>query len=41
MPFDTEEIKRNAKIDYEKAWLDTRNLLKLKGLISFLKRERR
>ncbi|MGV9171391.1 MAG: O-phosphoserine--tRNA ligase, partial [Promethearchaeia archaeon] len=31
MPFDVEKIKRDAKKDYEKAWLDTRGLLDLKG----------
>ncbi len=31
MPFDTEQIKRNAKSSYEKAWLETKSLLKLKG----------
>jgi O-phosphoseryl-tRNA synthetase len=31
MPFDIERIKRSAKQDYEKAWLETRNLLKQKG----------
>ena len=31
MPFDTEEIKRDAKSSYEKAWLSTKDLLKLKG----------
>lgn len=31
MPFNIEEIKRDAKINYEKAWRETRNLLKLKG----------
>ena len=31
MPFDIENIKREAKASYEKAWLDTRNLLKLEG----------
>ncbi len=31
MPFNIEEIKRDAKSNYEKAWLETRNLLKLKG----------
>ena len=31
MPFDVEEIKREAKINYEKAWQETKNLLTLKG----------
>ncbi|GAI75358.1 unnamed protein product, partial [marine sediment metagenome] len=31
MPFDTEQIKKDAKSSYEKAWLETKNLLKLKG----------
>jgi len=31
MPFDTEQIKRDAKSSYEKAWLSTKDLLKLKG----------
>lgn len=31
MPFDTEELKRKANIDYEKAWLDSRDLLDIKG----------
>ncbi|MFO8018267.1 MAG: O-phosphoserine--tRNA ligase [Promethearchaeia archaeon] len=31
MPFDVENIKLDAKKDYEKAWLETRDLLDLKG----------
>ena len=31
MPFDVEKIKREAKIDYEKSWLATKDLLKLIG----------
>jgi O-phosphoseryl-tRNA synthetase len=31
MPFDTEKIKRESKINYEKTWLNTRDLLKLEG----------
>jgi len=31
MPFDVEHIKQEAKKNYEKAWLDTKSLLKLKG----------
>jgi len=31
MPFDVEKIKREAKNDYEKAWLNTKNLLELEG----------
>jgi len=31
MPFETEKIKHESKINYEKAWLETKNLLKLKG----------
>jgi O-phosphoseryl-tRNA synthetase len=31
MPFDVDKIKRDAKKNYEKAWLETINLLKLKG----------
>ena len=31
MPFNIEEIKREAKINYEKAWLNTKNLLFLEG----------
>ena len=31
MPFDTESIRRQAKKNYEKAWLETRELLKLSG----------
>ena len=31
MPFDIEKIKREAKANYEKAWLETRDLLKLSG----------
>ena len=31
MPFNVEEIKREAKENYEKAWLSTRNLLELEG----------
>lgn len=31
MPFDTEKIKRDSKINYEKTWLETKNLLKLTG----------
>jgi O-phosphoseryl-tRNA synthetase len=31
MPFDVERIKREAKGNYEKAWLETRNLLKISG----------
>ena len=31
MPFNVDNIKRNAKSNYEKAWLETRDLLKLEG----------
>ncbi|MFX1234675.1 MAG: O-phosphoserine--tRNA ligase [Promethearchaeota archaeon] len=31
MPFDTKKIKQDSKIDYEKAWLDTKSLLQLTG----------
>jgi O-phosphoseryl-tRNA synthetase len=31
MPFDIEKIIRESKVDYEKAWLDTRKLLKIEG----------
>jgi O-phosphoseryl-tRNA synthetase len=31
MPFDTEKIKRQAKQNYEKAWLETKDLLKVSG----------
>jgi len=31
MPFDIENIRRSSKLDYENAWLSTRNLLKIKG----------
>ncbi|MFX1236943.1 MAG: O-phosphoserine--tRNA ligase [Promethearchaeota archaeon] len=31
MPFNTEKIKRDAKANYENAWIDTRNLLDLEG----------
>lgn len=31
MPFDTEKIRRQAKSNYEKAWLETKDLLKLSG----------
>jgi O-phosphoseryl-tRNA synthetase len=31
MPFNTDEIKQKAKLDYEKAWLESRNLLDIKG----------
>lgn len=31
MPFDFEKIKRESIVNYEKVWLDTKNLLKLKG----------
>ncbi|MFX0056946.1 MAG: O-phosphoserine--tRNA ligase [Candidatus Hodarchaeota archaeon] len=31
MPFDIEKIKRESKVNYEKAWLETVDLLKLKG----------
>lgn len=31
MPFDVEKIKREAKGNYEKTWLETRNLLKISG----------
>jgi len=31
MPFDVEKIKRESKTDYEKAWLNTKELLLLKG----------
>ncbi|TFG08561.1 MAG: O-phosphoserine--tRNA ligase [Promethearchaeota archaeon] len=31
MPFDVDKIKHESKLDYEKAWLETKNLLKLKG----------
>ena len=31
MPFDIEKIKREAKLNYENAWLGTKNLLKLEG----------
>lgn len=31
MPFDVEKIKGDAKLDYEQAWLQTRELLEMKG----------
>jgi len=31
MPFDIEKIRTASKLDYENAWLSTRNLLKIKG----------
>ncbi len=31
MPFDIDKLKRDAKKDYEDAWLESRRLLKLKG----------
>jgi len=31
MPFDIEKIRRQAKSNYEKAWLETKDLLKLSG----------
>jgi len=31
MPFNFEKIKRESMVNYEKVWLDTKNLLKLKG----------
>lgn len=33
MPFNIEKIKRDAKSNYEKAWIETRDLLKLKGKV--------
>lgn len=39
MPFDVEKIKREAKLNYENAWLRTKNLIKLKG--SFFKLEKK
>ena len=39
MPFNVEEIKREAKANYEKAWLNTKNLLKLEG--EFFKLEKK
>ncbi|MHA1255871.1 MAG: hypothetical protein ACTSPS_09775 [Promethearchaeota archaeon] len=33
MPFNIEKIKRSAKSNYEKAWIETRDLLKLKGKV--------
>ncbi len=41
MPFDVEKIKREAKINYEKAWLNTRNYLKLKGKLFELQKKGR
>ena len=31
MPFDVEKIKRESKANYEKTWLETKDLLKIKG----------
>ncbi|MHA1150917.1 MAG: O-phosphoserine--tRNA ligase [Promethearchaeota archaeon] len=39
MPFDTDKIKRKARINYEKAWNDTKNLLKLKGNLFSLEKK--
>ena len=39
MPFDIEKIKRDAKANYEKAWLETKTLLKLEGKIFNLQKK--
>ncbi len=41
MPFDVEKIKKDAKKNYERAWLDSRNLLKLKGNLFNLEKKGR
>lgn len=38
MPFDTEDIKRQAKLDYEDAWLNTRDQLQLEGEVFSLQK---
>ncbi len=39
MPFDVDKIKGNAKINYEKAWLETRDLLKIEGKLFELQKK--
>jgi len=39
MPFDTKELKRKANIDYEKAWLESRELLDIEGNYFKLKKK--
>ncbi|MBN1803001.1 MAG: O-phosphoserine--tRNA ligase [Candidatus Lokiarchaeota archaeon] len=41
MPFDTEKIKRDAKANYEKAWMETKKLLTLEGHLFDLKKQAR
>ena len=41
MPFDVDQIKRETKRNYEKAWLDTKRLLKLKGQLFTLEKKGR
>ncbi|MFX1316793.1 MAG: O-phosphoserine--tRNA ligase [Promethearchaeota archaeon] len=31
MPYNVKQIRRESKVNYEKVWLDTKNLLRLKG----------
>ena len=39
MPFDIEKIKSEAKENYEKAWLETKNLLTLEGNVFNLQKK--
>jgi len=39
MPFDIDRIKREAKANYEKTWLETKNLLKLNGNLFTLEKK--
>jgi O-phosphoseryl-tRNA synthetase len=39
MPFDIEKIKRESKLNYEEAWLSTRDLLKIKGIYFTLEKK--
>ncbi len=39
MPFDIEKIKSEAKKNYEKAWLETKNLLTLEGYVFKLQKK--
>ena len=41
MPFDVDRIKREAKANYEKTWLETKDLLKLKGNLFTLEKKGR
>ncbi|MHA1688546.1 MAG: O-phosphoserine--tRNA ligase [Promethearchaeota archaeon] len=40
MPFDIEKIKKQAKEDYEKAWLATKDLLDLEGNLFMLQKQK-